>query len=140
MHIVMAFGTFDLIHPGHLHFLRQAHRHGDHLIVVIARDQTVSKLKGTPPLHTERERQQNMKDTALAENVILGNIRNHLRCIETYRPAVIALGYDQTHFTDSLRADLDRLGLKKTAIVRISAFQPKIYKTSLLKKAAESQK
>ena len=41
----MAFGTFDLLHPGHEHFLKQAKRYGD-LIVVIARDNTVLKVKG----------------------------------------------------------------------------------------------
>ena len=46
MKTVMAFGTFDLMHPGHEYFLRQAKKRGDYLIAVIARDSTVKKLKG----------------------------------------------------------------------------------------------
>jgi len=35
---VMATGVFDLLHPGHLYFLTEARKHGDELIVVVARD------------------------------------------------------------------------------------------------------
>ena len=38
---VMAFGSFDLLHPGHLDYIERAARLGDHLIVVIARDSSI---------------------------------------------------------------------------------------------------
>lgn len=43
--IVMAFGTFDVFHPGHEYYLTQAKKYGDILIVVVARDKTVEKVK-----------------------------------------------------------------------------------------------
>ena len=43
--IVIA-GTFDILHPGHVYFLKEARKHGDSLVVVIARDETVKNLKG----------------------------------------------------------------------------------------------
>lgn len=42
---VMAFGTFDLFHPGHQYYLSEASKSGDELIVVIARDLRVEHIK-----------------------------------------------------------------------------------------------
>ncbi|MFH1181685.1 MAG: adenylyltransferase/cytidyltransferase family protein, partial [Candidatus Woesearchaeota archaeon] len=55
MATVMVFGTFDILHRGHEHFLRQAKKHG-RLIVVVARSSIVRKLKGKPPMFSERKR------------------------------------------------------------------------------------
>ncbi|MCK5249408.1 MAG: adenylyltransferase/cytidyltransferase family protein, partial [Spirochaetaceae bacterium] len=38
MKTVLVFGTFDVIHPGHQWFLRNAARHGDRLVAVVSRD------------------------------------------------------------------------------------------------------
>ena len=45
---VMASGVFDIIHPGHLHYLEESRRLGDELIVVVATDNTVRKRKHEP--------------------------------------------------------------------------------------------
>ena len=49
MRRVVAFGTFDGIHPGHEHYLREARMHGDHLRVGIARDETGRQVNGQAP-------------------------------------------------------------------------------------------
>ncbi len=35
---VMAFGSFDFLHPGHVHYLTRASKLGSYLIVVVARE------------------------------------------------------------------------------------------------------
>jgi len=45
---VMASGTFDLLHMGHIYYLKEAKKYGNKLSVVIARDTTVRKLKHEP--------------------------------------------------------------------------------------------
>ena len=45
---VMATGTFDLLHMGHIYFLKEAKKLGDKLIVIVARDSTVRKMKHEP--------------------------------------------------------------------------------------------
>jgi len=45
MKTVMTFGTFDIVHPGHIHFLQQAKTYGDRLITIVARDMNVQKFK-----------------------------------------------------------------------------------------------
>ena len=53
---VMVFGSFDILHQGHLYFLNEARRFGEELIVVIARDETILKVKGHKPKYNEKER------------------------------------------------------------------------------------
>jgi FAD synthetase len=43
--VVMTFGTFDMFHPGHRYYLSEARKEGDVLVVIVARDITVEKLK-----------------------------------------------------------------------------------------------
>ncbi len=52
----MAFGTFDLIHPGHIYYLREARKCADELVVVVACDENVKDEKGEFPSNSEEER------------------------------------------------------------------------------------
>lgn len=54
--LVMTFGTFDMFHPGHVYYLSEARKLGDELITIIARDVTVSKIKGRLPREKENVR------------------------------------------------------------------------------------
>lgn len=133
MKTVMAFGTFDLLHPGHVYFLKQAKKHDKNLIVVIARDLTVKKVKGKLPIHNERQRQKAVRDLNLANKVILGSLADRYAAIKRYRPDVICLGYDQKFFIDKLQEKLLQFKLK-TKIIRLKPYKPNIYKTSILKR------
>lgn len=132
MKTVMAFGTFDLLHPGHIYFLTQAKKQGDNLIVVIARDLTVKKVKGKLPDHNERQRQKAVKGLSLVDKVVLGNLTDKYAAIKKYRPEIIALGYDQKFFIDKLTYELKRIKLMAN-IIRLKPFKPYLYKTSILK-------
>lgn len=129
---VMAFGTFDLFHQGHAYYLRQAKSYGEELIVVIARDDTVKKIKGFLPKNRENERKKAVEDSGIATNVILGNKENLLMVIEEYKPDVICLGYDQQ--SNNVEAYLEKNNLK-AKIVRISSFKPETYKSSKFRQA-----
>jgi len=43
---VVTGGVFDILHVGHIHFLKQAKELGDELIVIVAHDKTVEERKG----------------------------------------------------------------------------------------------
>ena len=126
----MIFGTFDMIHPGHINMIKQAKKYGDYLIVVIARDSTVEKVKGRLPRNSEQIRLQAMIDSNLADKVILGNEGDKFKVIQNEQPDVIALGYDQKIIVE----DLEKKVGENVQIVRLEPFQPEIYKTSLLLK------
>ncbi len=123
----MVFGTFDILHPGHIHMLKEAKEYGDVLIAVVARDATVEEVKKHKPVNGESERVENLKKLNLTDKVLLGNLDDKHKVVLEEKPDTIALGYDQQFFVDNLEKILN--GVK---IVRLSAFKPEIYKSSKL--------
>jgi FAD synthetase len=130
--IVMAFGTFDYLHAGHEHYLKQAKVLGEYLVVVIARDRTVRQIKGHAPTNSEKVRAANIRKTGIADKVILGDPNDKHKVLRKYRPSVIALGYDQFVFTQTLEKTLIDLKLDSD-VRRMDAFFPQVYKSSLIK-------
>lgn len=130
---VMIFGTFDIFHKGHISLLKQARVYGDYLIVLVARDRTVKKVKGEFPQNNEKNRMRLIQDSHLAEEVILGSQVNKYSAIKRYQPEAICLGYDQKFFIDNLREELKKINLEKTKIIKLKPYKPDIYKSSKLK-------
>ncbi len=129
---VMAFGTFDHFHAGHENYLKQAKELGNHLTVIIARDQTVQQIKGNPPDNNERERLRNVEDSKIADRVIVGYKTDKYKVLKKYRPHIIALGYDQFAFTYRLKKAIIDMKLD-TTIVRLKPYKPHMYKSSIIK-------
>ena len=127
---VMAFGTFDILHKGHENFLKQAKFYGNYLIIVIARDKTVLKIKGKLPRNNEKERLKKVGDSKLADKIILGSLTDKYKAIKKYKPDIICLGYDQQAFTEKLEEKLKEYNLLNTKIVRLKAYCPEKYKSS----------
>ncbi len=138
MGCVMAFGTFDILHPGHEFYLKQAKRLGDKLVVVVARDVNVMKVKGKFPLNNELDRLAIVKGLDFVDEAVLGDREmRKWAVVKRFHPTIIALGYDQWASIPSLRKELAKIGLSPE-IVRIKAFKPKKNKSSLLKGAHPS--
>jgi len=96
---VVATGVFDIIHSGHAHFLNAAKEHGDELVVIVANDDTVRKMKGEPVLSDEM-RAEVVSHLKPVDQVVIGRTGNMLDIIvEEIKPDVIALGFDQRLFT-----------------------------------------
>ena len=127
---VMSFGTFDGFHDGHEYYLKEAKKLGSSLVVVIALDQTVFKVKGRLPRRDQEHRKREVEALGIADKVILGNPGDKLKVIIDEKPDILALGYDQTAFIDSLE-NLKSFGLAPN-VVRIPSFHPDIYKSSKL--------
>lgn len=129
---VLIFGTFDIIHPGHLSFIRQAENEGDILYVVIARDANVVKIKGRKSVNSEKERVINLKEKLGVKNILLGNLEDHFKVIEKIKPDIICLGYDQEISIDSLTAELKKRSLF-LVIKRLLPYKEDSYKSSKLR-------
>ena len=138
MKTVMCFGTFDLLHLGHLHYLQQAKKHGDYLIVVIARD-TTKKQQKKRTVFNEKERQQLIQSLKIVDEAVLGNSDDHFKIIRERRPDVICLGYDHALAIKELQERLAQHYFFPK-IVRLHAYKPKAQKSTLLKKKIWSQK
>jgi len=129
---VIVFGTFDIIHPGHLNLFRQAKRHGDHLMVVVARDDNVKRFKGIAPLHDEMKRVEKLKILRIANEIVLGDKRDKYKIIAEHKPDVVCIGYDQYYNEEELKAAIDENELK-TKIVKLDRYKDHRYKSSKLK-------
>jgi FAD synthetase len=91
---VMATGVFDILHPGHIHFLQEAAKNGDELVVVVARDETAKK-NGKQLLFDERTRLMMISQLRIVNRAVLGAIGDIYTTVEQVKPDIIALGYDQ---------------------------------------------
>jgi len=130
---VITFGTFDIFHPGHAYYLRKAKKLGNYLVTIVARDETVKKVKERAPEQNEEERVENIQKYKTADKVMLGSLGNKYEVIKECCPDIIALGYDQEVDEEELKNKLEELGLGHCKIKRIKAFKPEIYKSSKLK-------
>jgi len=123
---VVCAGTFDYLHPGHVDFLKQAKSLGDELIVIVARDENVEKIKGIKPEH-EDYRKLNLEKTGIPDRVVLGNLGQYpLSILDELLPDIVALGYDQRVSEDDIKAILP-----ECKVVRLKPFHPDLFKSSL---------
>ncbi len=131
MKTVMCFGTFDLLHLGHLHYFQQAKRYGDYLMVVIARDKT-KQIQKKEIIFSERERLELVQNLRVVDEAVLGYPEDHFRIIQEKRPDIIFLGYDHKIDERMLAAKLKERGLKPT-IKRAKPFKIGKHKSTLLR-------
>ena len=118
---VMATGTFDLLHIGHIYFLKEAKKLGDKLIVIVARDSTVRKLKHEP-VTPEEMRLQLIKELRIVDEAYLGKKDDMYDIVIDIKPDIIALGYDQIHNEKKINSELTKRNIK-SKIVRLSKFK-----------------
>jgi FAD synthetase len=134
---ILCTGTFDILHPGHLDYFRQAKEFGDFLIVVVARDSSAVK-EGKTLRFGEQERLANVASQPLVDKAILGNEGDKLKIVEQEKPDIICLGYDQKIDETKLKEILAQRGLTPR-IIRAQAYHPEKYKSSLLKTTSQAQ-
>lgn len=131
---VAVFGTFDIFHLGHISFLGQAKKHGDFLLIIVARDKNVEKVKGKIPMNNEVSRAKVIRTEKIADKVILASkTHNYFRTLRTNRIDKIVLGYDQKPSINELKKQLKRHRLSQIEIVRVKPYNPSKYKSSKLR-------
>jgi FAD synthetase len=106
---VTAQGTFDILHPGHLHYLAEAASMGDELHVIVARRENVTHKQ--PPILPDRQRRDMVAALDPVDEAHLGHTEDIFVPIERIDPDVIVLGHDQHHDDDAIRAALADRGI-----------------------------
>lgn len=125
----MVFGTFDILHPGHLFLFTEAKKLGDTLTAIVARDTTVQSVKNIKAQNNENARLKNIKNLNIVDKVILGNADDKYQVIRKENPDIIVLGYDQVAFTEKLVENFPNI-----KIVRLPPYKEDIYKSSKFRK------
>jgi len=118
MTTVMAQGTFDILHPGHLHYFRESAERGDKLVVVIARDSRVSEKKET--YFNEDERKQMVKALEIVDKAVLGSEGDIYSTVKEVDPDIVTLGYDQSHDEEEVRQMAEEATGHEVRVYRIS--------------------
>ncbi|AAT43595.1 adenylyltransferase/cytidyltransferase family protein [Picrophilus oshimae] len=125
---IMATGVFDILHPGHIHYLSESKKLGDYLIVIIATDKTAGS-HGKKLIFNEEQRRFMVSQLRMVDEAIIGHEDDIFKTVYEVRPDIITLGYDQ-HFNDSeIEKKCRDLGLN-TRVVRISKYDGEIKSSS----------
>jgi|ERR1035437_2331743 rfaE bifunctional protein nucleotidyltransferase chain/domain len=134
--VVFTNGCFDLIHPGHVRYLRAAKRLGDVLVVALNSDASVRRLKGpTRPLVRQRDRCEVMAALEMVDFVTVFSEDTPYKLITRLQPDVLVKGGDWT--SDRIvGADIVRA---RGGTVRSLRFAPGYSTTRLVERIVQSK-
>jgi FAD synthetase len=123
--VVLASGTFDLLHLGHVKYLEEAKKAGGKnakLVVIVARDKTVEKRKGLKPVMPEEQRRSLVESLKVVDEALLGYQDFDIgTVIEKLKPDVVAVGHDQDGIEEQVRKAVTQKGLP-VQVVKIGKF------------------
>lgn len=114
---VLATGTFDLLHPGHVYYLEESRRLGDELYVIVSREKLIEHKR--PPTIPEKQRRDMVAALDPVDHAILGSEESIFDPLYEIKPDIITVGYDQYHSVEDLKAKLESLGFDMD-VVRIN--------------------
>jgi FAD synthetase len=103
---ILATGTFDILHPGHILYLKKAKELGDELFVIVSRDTMVQHK--SKPVIPERQRLQVVRALGVVDHAELGSEHDMFEPLMTIKPDIVALGFDQYFDEKELQEDLEK--------------------------------
>lgn len=118
MKVIMATGTFDLLHPGHGLYLKKSKELGGEdskLVVVVARDSTV-RAKKRVPIVNEKQRLEMIKSLKPVDEAYLGHKTDMFKIVAEINPDIIAIGSDQKFDLEHIRNQLKARNLESEVI------------------------
>jgi len=120
---VLVYGTFDILHYGHIRFLKQAKAMGDYLIVGLSTD-AFNKIKHKKAYFTYEQRKKLLEATRYVDLIIPENTwEQKVSDIKKYEADILCMGEDWKGKFDNLREE----GVKVTYLKR----PPKISSTKI---------
>ena len=119
MRKIVATGTFDILHPGHLFYLEESRKLGDELWVIVARERNV--VHKPRPIVPEEQRLKMISGLRCVDHAILGDLEDLFRPIADIDPEVVTLGFNQKFSEEKLIAQMRERGIQ-AEVVRIGPF------------------
>lgn len=93
--LVFTNGCFDIIHKGHITYLKQAKELGDYLVVGLNSDKSVKKLKGeSRPVNNEEDRKYVLENIKPVDAVIIFEEETPYNLINAIKPDILVKGGD----------------------------------------------
>ena len=95
--IVMTNGCFDILHAGHVRYLKESKKHGDILIVGLNSDSSVKALKGeSRPINNELDRAEVLSGLESVDYIILFDEISPVKLLDIVKPDIYTKGADYT--------------------------------------------
>jgi len=136
--VVLIGGVFDIVHPGHIHTLKDAKSQGDVLVVVVARSSTALRInKQRKIYHDENLRKELVSSIRYVDHAIIGREGTLYDTVEFVRPDIIALGYDQIHTEKEIAVNCAKRGIN-TRIIRLNTPIPGSKSTQIKEELGQS--
>lgn len=92
---VLVGGCYDLIHFGHLQFLKKSKEEGNYLIVALESDEFIKKNKRKAPIHNQEERAEILANLNMVDMVVIlpyfSDGRDYVNLVKEINPKVIAV-------------------------------------------------
>ncbi len=132
---VLIAGTFDLIHPGHIHLINEAAKLGD-VYVIVATDKNRELYSGEAPIVPEEQRLRVIKSIKNVKDAKLGRHDNDtLKTVEEIKPDIVLLGPNQKYSIETLKKGLIDIGLNKVEVKRLETYfeRYELHSSSLIK-------
>ena len=134
--VVFTNGVFDLLHPGHVRYLRRARALGDALVVGVNTDRSVRAIKGeTRPVTPEGERAEILAALACVDVVVLFDEETPYELIRRIQPDVLVKGAD---WSEASMIGRDIVEARGGRVVRIP-FETGYSTTSIIEKIGKPQ-
>lgn len=93
--IIFTNGCFDILHPGHIRYLKEAKKFGDILIVALNSDKSVRRLKGkNRPVFSENDRVEILSSLEFVDYIIIFNELSPKKLILSLKPNIQVKGGD----------------------------------------------
>ena len=130
---VVIFGVFDGVHEGHRKFIGQAKEQGAKLVAIVARDESVKRIKNKIPIHNEKDRLNTVSKIKEINLAILGDSEQGIyNILKEINPDIIFLGYDQIDLYNDLIEKIDKGFLPQIELIIGEAYQPEKFHSSIL--------
>ena len=92
--IIFTNGCFDILHAGHVRYLKQARKLGDILIVGLNSDRSVSAIKAGRPINSEKNRAEVLAALAAVDYVVVFSEKTPYNLIKILKPDILVKGGD----------------------------------------------
>ncbi len=96
--IVLVGGCFDILHFGHIEFLKNAKATGNYLVVALEPDESITNYKRRTPTHNQKERADILAALRFVDHVVLLPVLkgfvDYNQLVENIKPQVIAITAD----------------------------------------------